>query len=104
VPPNYDHDFIAALEALLAEANTVWPRLCAELGVTALDILYEDLVDPSSYPDIIRSALDHLGIVHDGVAIPQPRTHRQADEINDDWVRRYSTDRANVARSTEDRR
>jgi LPS sulfotransferase NodH len=104
VPPNYDHELIAGLEALLAEGEHGWPRLSAEWGVTPLDILYEDLVDPSSYPDIIRSVLDHLGIVHDGLAIPQPRTHRQADEINDDWVRRYSTDRANVARSTENRR
>lgn len=62
-PPNYDHEFIAGLEALLAEGEHGWPGLCAELGVTPLDILYEELVDPSSYPDIIRSA-------------PRPPRHR----------------------------
>jgi LPS sulfotransferase NodH len=100
----YDHELIAGLEGLLAEGEQGWADLCAELGVDPLDVLYEDLVDPSSYPDVIRSVLDHLGIVHDEIAIPQPRTHQQADVINDDWVRRYSTDRANLRHSNQDPR
>lgn len=102
--PTYDHELIAGLEGLLAEGEHGWADLCAELGVIPLDVLYEDLVNPSNYPDVIRSALDHLSIAHDEIAIPQPRTHQQADVINDDWVQRYRNDRANLPRSNQDPR
>ena len=101
--PSYSYDFISSLEGLLIEGDNGWPELCAELGVTPCEITYEDLVDPANYVEVIRSALTYLGIEDNDLTIPQPRTHRQADEINDDWVRRYRADRPNVARCTDDR-
>jgi trehalose 2-sulfotransferase len=95
--PAYSYEFISGLEGLLAEAEDGWPQLCAELGVTPLEVVYEDLVDPLSYADTIRSALAYLGVDDAGVAIPKPRTHRQADQINEDWIRRYAADRALAA-------
>jgi trehalose 2-sulfotransferase len=92
--PAYDYGFIAALEGLLAEAERGWPELCAELGVTPHDVMYEDLVDPATYAGTIRSTLAYLGLDHAGVPIAPPRTHRQADELNEDWVRRFTADRA----------
>jgi LPS sulfotransferase NodH len=62
------------------------------MGVTPFDIVYEDLVDPSTYGPTIRSVLSHLGVDTDEIAIPEPRTHRQADGINRDWVKRYRAD------------
>jgi LPS sulfotransferase NodH len=103
IEPAYDHDLIAGLEGLLAEAERGWPQLCADLGVTPLDIVYEDLVDPAIYADTIRSALAHLGI-DDEMAIPPPRTHRQADETNHNWFQRYTTDRAKARPPNPDRR
>ena len=97
--PTYRYDFIAGLEGLLIEGEHGWPELCAELGVTPLDIVYEDLVDPSTYAQTIRAALWHLGIDTDEIAIPEPRTHRQADGTNRDWVKRYRTDRAEIESS-----
>ncbi|HZM40855.1 MAG TPA: Stf0 family sulfotransferase, partial [Acidimicrobiales bacterium] len=92
--PVYSYELIAALEGLLIEGEHGWPELCADLGTVPLDVVYEDLVDPATYPDTIRSALDHLGVDHTGLAIAPPRTRRQADEINQDWVERYRADRA----------
>jgi LPS sulfotransferase NodH len=95
--PAYSYDFVSALEGQLDEGERGWPELCAELGVTPLEIAYEDLVDPSTYADTIGATLGYLGIDHDEIGIPRPRTHRQADEINDDWIRRYATHQAAVA-------
>ena len=92
--PVYSYELIAALEGLLIEGEHGWPELCADLGTVPLDVVYEDLTDPATYPDTIRSALDHLGVDHTGLAIAPPRTRRQADEINQDWVERYRADRA----------
>lgn len=94
--PVYDYEFISGLEGLIVDSERGWPELCTELGVTPLDIVYEDLVDPSTYADTIRSALDHLGVDHDEIPVPEPRTHRQADEINRDWVQRYTAERADA--------
>jgi LPS sulfotransferase NodH len=90
--PVYDHEFISGLEELLVEGERGWRELCAELDVTPLKIVYEDLTDPATYAEVIRSALGHLGIHGNEIPIPQPRTHRQADKINHDWVQRYTTD------------
>lgn len=89
----YSYELVSGLEGLLAEAERGWPDLCAELDVVPLEIAYEDLVDPATYAATVRSALRHVGI--DGaLAVPRPRTHRQADEVNDAWVERYLADRA----------
>lgn len=98
--PVYSYELIAGLEGLLIDGDHGWPALCAELGVAPLDIVYEDLVDPLIYPDAIRSALHYLGVDHTDVAIAPPRTRRQADEINQDWVQRYTADRTKARRPT----
>jgi LPS sulfotransferase NodH len=90
--PEYDRDLVAALADMLAEGEQGWPELCAELAVTPLEIVYEDLVDPATYADTVRSVLRHLGI-DDDVAISPPRTRRQADGVNEHWKQRYTTDR-----------
>jgi trehalose 2-sulfotransferase len=92
--PVYDREFISGLEGLLVEAERGWPTLCAELGVTPFDVVYEDLVDPAIYADTVRSVLVHLGLDDPddpAIAIPPPRTHRQSDSLNDDWVYRYTS-------------
>jgi LPS sulfotransferase NodH len=98
--PDYSYEFIVGLEGLLVEGEQGWPKLCAELGAEPLDIVYEDLVDPATYPDTIRSALDHLSVDHTDLTISPPRTRRQADEINQDWIERYRADRAKTSPPT----
>jgi trehalose 2-sulfotransferase len=87
--PAYAYDFVAGLEGLLVEGERGWPELCAEMRVTPFEIVYEELVDPSTYEPTIRAVLSHLGIDNDGIEIPAPRTHQQADAVNRDWVKRY---------------
>lgn len=90
--PVYNYDFIAGLEGLLVEGEHGWAELCAELGVEPLEIVYEDLVDPATYEPTIRAALSYLGIDSTDLTIPTPRTRRQADDTNREWVRRYRAD------------
>jgi LPS sulfotransferase NodH len=93
--PMYSFEFISGLEGLIAEGDEGWPVFCDELGVERLAVSYEELVDPATYAATIRSVLRFLG-VETAVAIPKPRTHRQADNINDDWVERYLAERAHA--------
>lgn len=93
--PSYDFGFIRALEGLLADGERGWPELCAELGVAPLTVWYEDLIDPAGYEPAMRAVLAHLGVDGPEVVIPAPRTHRQADGLNEEWVVRYRADLAN---------
>ena len=99
--PVYTYEFISGLEGLLVEGEREWPAFCAELHVTPLTVVYEELVDPASYAPTIHAGLAYLGVDGPGVAIREPRTDRQADAINDDWVRRYEADRRSRVTRTE---
>jgi LPS sulfotransferase NodH len=90
--PAYDYDFIGGLEGLLQEGERGWPALCSELGVRPLTIYYEDLVDPNTYENTVRCVLVHLKFDATQVQIPRPRTNRQSDAMNDDWVHRHEAD------------
>jgi LPS sulfotransferase NodH len=92
--PHYVHEFISGLEGLLVEGEVGWPDLCAELGVTPFDVMYEELVDPATYATTVRSVLEYLGVDARTVTIPPLATHRQADALNEEWVRRYEADRS----------
>jgi trehalose 2-sulfotransferase len=91
--PQYQFDFLKNLEGLLEEAAVGWPGLCEELGVEPLYVTYEDLVDAARYPAIIAGILDYLGVTAAADRAPTPRTIRQSDELNEDWVTRYLHDR-----------
>jgi trehalose 2-sulfotransferase len=98
--PTYSYDFIAGLEGLLVEGEHGWTELCTELDVQPLEIVYEDLVDPSRYEPTIRTALSYLGIDPEGITIPKPRTFRQADSTNREWIQRYRADANRAIMST----
>jgi LPS sulfotransferase NodH len=95
--PTYGFEFISGLERLVIEGDDGWPTFCDELGVTPLNLVYEDLVEPATYENTIRSALEYLGVHDEGLPIPAPRTRRQADATNDAWVDRYVAERADMA-------
>ena len=88
----YRYDLIANLERLLIEGEQGWPRLCAELGVTPLEVEYEELADPATYADAVGAVLRHLGVASP-VGIPAPPTRRQSDDVNEEWIERYLSDR-----------
>jgi LPS sulfotransferase NodH len=96
--PEYDFELIDALAGLIAESERGWRQLFDELGVTPHEVAYEDLVAEAGYERTVLGALQHLGVDTSEIVVPPPRTHRQADELNEAWVDRYRSDRAGVAR------
>jgi len=73
---------------LITTGEQAWLDLYAQLGLQPLEVAYEDLLTPEGYDAAVRSILRHLDLPDD-VAIPAPRTRRQADRINDEWVQRF---------------
>jgi LPS sulfotransferase NodH len=93
-PPQYDFDLISGLEGLIVEGERGWRELFDELGVTPYEVVYEELVTEDGYCCAVLGVLEHLGVETRGItAPPPPRTHRQADELNEAWVERFTSER-----------
>jgi len=85
----YDADLIRALEGLIIEGEQGWRELYREIGVTPIEVVYEDLANPETYERSVRGVLEHLGLDAASANIQPPRTRRQADDVNEAWVSRY---------------
>lgn len=88
--PRYDPELIGNLEGLIREGEQGWRTFFDELGLTPLELVYEDFVFEARWEPTIRSVLSHLELDADAVPIPRPRTKRQADALNADWIARYT--------------
>jgi LPS sulfotransferase NodH len=86
--PEYSYEFISDLVGLVLQGERGWTRLSRELGVTPLTVLYEELVSSDGFEASTRRILRHLQL-DDGVTIPPPRTSRQADDLNEEWIARF---------------
>lgn len=86
--PVYDYEFVSNLVVLLLRGERGWNRFSGQLGLIPHKVVYEDLVNEDSYRAVIRGILLHLQL-DDRAEIQPPRTLRQADETNDDWVGRF---------------
>jgi LPS sulfotransferase NodH len=95
--PQYQFEVIAEMMSLLAEGERSWRELYARLAVTPLEVSYEDLMTVDGYRGCIRGVLRHLEL-DDQVVIPKPRTHRQTDDLNEEWVDRFLSDLSEVAK------
>lgn len=94
--PMYDFDFIAGLEALIVEGEEGWRRLFQEIGVHAYDIVYEDLETAEGYAAAVRGIAEHLDVPRAEVMMSRPRSRRQTDEVNEEWLGRYRADQARI--------
>jgi LPS sulfotransferase NodH len=85
--PSFDADGIAGRIRRIEEHTAAWRRWFEQNGVEPLRLTYEELVgDPA---ETARRALAFVGVdVPEGFAV-DPRTERQADAVNEDWIRRY---------------
>lgn len=86
--PQYNGEVIAGMMDLIAAGEQAWLDLYAELGITPLTVVYEDLLEPGGYETAVRSILRHLDLPGD-IAIPEPRARKQADHTNEEWAQRF---------------
>ena len=85
--PDFDADRIAGRVRRIEEHNAAWRRWFGSNGVHPLHLAYEELAaDPAG---TARRVLAFVGVdVPDDLRV-EPRTERQSDAVNDEWIRRY---------------
>jgi len=85
--PWFDFEEIDARVRRVREHNDAWARWFAANRLDPLSITYEEVAaDPLR---AVRRVLVHLGLDAPAVLAVEPRTQRQADAVNEDWIRRY---------------
>ena len=100
VNPRFDFDQIHGLAQTIETHNTAWRRWFDRVEVTPHVVDYDQLVsDPVG---AVRQILASLGVP----LVPErPITserQRQAESLNDEWIRRYSDARALLQRRSDD--
>jgi Family of unknown function (DUF6065)/Stf0 sulphotransferase len=83
----FDYREIDRLVALIHHFDASWSRYFAAMGVTPLQIVYEDMV--ADFAGTMRAVLRHIGADAESVAIPAPTLQRQADAASEAWERQY---------------
>jgi trehalose 2-sulfotransferase len=86
--PRFQYGVIVGMMDLIAEGEKAWLDLYEKLGVEPLEVAYEDFTTSDGYEQTVRRVLRHLDL-HDTIEIPCPRTDRQSDSTNDEWVDRF---------------
>ncbi len=86
--PQYDRRVIAGMQVLIEEGEKRWRKLLAEIDITPCVVVYEDLVTAEGYEAALRTVLSYLELPED-MPLPQPRTLQQADEVKDEWAKRF---------------
>lgn len=85
--PVFDFDGIDERVQRVQEHDLEWSRWFDTNGIDALELTYERLVaDPAA---VVGRTFEHLGVDAPVGLVVEPRTARQADEVNEDWIRRY---------------
>lgn len=85
--PEFEFDAIDERLRIAREHDQAWQRWFDANGITPHRITYEQLVvDPAG---VARGALAYLGVQARADFAPSPWTRRQADSLNDEWMRRY---------------
>lgn len=85
--PRFDADGIAGRERRVEEDTEAWRRWFETNGIEPLRLTYEKLVgDPTA---TIARTLAFVGVDVPADLAVRPTTERQADELNEEWIRRY---------------
>ena len=88
VTPRFDSAEIARLMAQIEREEQHWERLFAERGEQPLRIDYEELAQ--ALAPAVRQVLEFIGVtVPLDFEPPPPTIAKQADELTEDWVRRF---------------
>jgi LPS sulfotransferase NodH len=88
IVPRYDHAEVVGLLERIEREELEWEGLFERRGQAPLRIDYEELA-PAPGAAVIR-VLDHLGVATaPGFEPPAPTIAKQADDLTEEWVRRY---------------
>lgn len=88
--PRFDRDGIDELRRTIEEHNAGWDAWFADTGIQPYAVRYEDLdADPVG---VTRGILDFLGLELPAGRAIVAQHRRQADALNDEWIRRYIRD------------
>ena len=88
-PVEYDERRLQELVQQAEAEDARWLAYFAEHGIVPLTVEYEDLL--ADYESTIGRAFEFLGYA--GRHIPPPALTRQADDVSDEWVARFSASR-----------
>lgn len=89
--PQFDLEQISDLVRTIREHNAAWEAWFSQQGAEPYVVTYEGLVeDPRR---TVQGILDHLGVEPPSGWQPESPHLRQADEVNDEWARRYKAQR-----------
>jgi LPS sulfotransferase NodH len=85
----YDPDHIRRMLTRIERAEEGWEEYFRAAGADPLRIVYEQFME--SPRDCLREVLELAGVpLPEGLAIAPPTLERQADELSEEWVRRYA--------------
>ena len=101
--PPFDFDQIDEWVTRLTEFESNWRRHIKRTGIEVVEVAYEDLVE--SYESTILTVLRFLDLpVSAGMRVASPRLQQQADDVTEEWVRRYQALKRSTNRLSPDRR
>lgn len=86
--PRYDSDAIAESMGFLVWDEANWEEFFARNRITPYRLAYEELESDAGAS--IHEFLMYLGYTGPPLPLPPARHLRQADEVTEDWVRRFS--------------
>jgi LPS sulfotransferase NodH len=86
--PPFNYERIDHWVTRLTNFEANWRRHFRVAGVEPFEVAYEDFV--GAYEPTVRAILRHLEIpAGEGLTIAPSRLEKQADEVSEEWVRRY---------------
>jgi LPS sulfotransferase NodH len=92
VEPHLDIRLVDELLRTVRDHNEAWRAWFADQRLEPQEVTYEDLVhDPGA---TVFKVLKYLGLAAPSQWRPRSKHVRQADEVNQEWIRRYSQSRA----------
>lgn len=84
----FDYEAIRRFYDRVRIDEQAWEQFFERNRIQPLELIYEEMA--SSYAATVRKVLDYLGIREAAtVAIGEPLTEKQSDELTDEWVNRY---------------
>jgi trehalose 2-sulfotransferase len=87
--PEFDFAQIQYLEDLLLSHEAKWQKYFEENDIEPLVLVYEEFAD--DHVSAVKEVLSHIGVAPPRRLQIRPRLLRQADDLTEEWVERYTS-------------